>query len=146
MSKIKSTPAAETTATNNANANPLAGKVIPQNSKKAEKLLAQAKAKAESKKEEKASKAPKTPKVPVITMASKLDELIKAGGKWDALVAKANEESKKLGKSLVYNVGTLKAHIRFRTVTQKNPDYLGEYKVTDDGILIVAKKSNKKAA
>jgi len=124
MKKAITTPAAETSTANTDTVTTLV-----------EKGNAKAKtAKADSK------PADKKPKEKKITMASKLDELLQAGGKWNSLVEKANAESKALGKSLKYNVGTLKAHIRFRTIVQKNPDYLGNKKVTDEGIVVAKAK------
>lgn len=127
---------------------------IAQTSAKAKKLLEKSKAKAEAEK----GKAPvkgapkgkedkKAPKKPVITLASKLDTIITAGGKWADLIEQCNNASKSLKYSTRYSVGGIKAHIKFRTVTQKNPQYLGNKEVTADGIVIKkAKKSNKKAA
>lgn len=151
MATTNSTPVAETTANNVNNVNPLAPKPIAQNSAKAQRLIKEAEAKKAKAAETKAvkgkgkavknnkkdAKAPKTPKV---TMASKLDEIILAGGKWDVLVSKANEEGKKLGQKLNYNVGTLKAHIRFRTVAQGKKDYLGKKKISETGIVNITNK------
>lgn len=139
---------------------------IAQTSAKAKRLLEKSKAKAEAEKgkapvkgapkgkEDK--KAPKkedkkadkkAPKKPVITLASKLDSIITAGGKWADLIEQCNNASKSLKYSTRYSVGGIKAHIKFRTVTQKNPQYLGNKEVTADGIVVKrAKKSNKKAA
>jgi len=161
MSKEILTPAAETKTANvpaRGSASMFKGKltkteaskVIPQNSKQAEKLLAASKAKASAEKGNPVTKVTKpetvkASKAKKVTMASKLDEVILTGGKWDALVTKAEAESKKLGGHIKYNAGVIKAHIKFRTVTQKKADYLGKLKVTEEGIL-EAKAKAKKAA
>jgi hypothetical protein len=69
-----------------------------------------------------------------ITMASKLDEILHAGGYWDELIAKAEIESKKLDGHIKYSKGVLDAHIRYRTITQKNSEYLRNYIITQTGI------------
>jgi len=89
-----------------------------------------------------AEKVDKPKKEPVITLASKLDTLITAGGKWPSLVEAANEASKELGATTKFSIGTLKGHIRFRMV--KNPAYLGELAMTEEGIEKVAKGKSKK--
>jgi hypothetical protein len=68
------------------------------------------------------------------TMASKLDDIIHTGGTWEELIAKAETESKKMHFRMKYSKGVLNAHIRFRTMTQKNPNYLKGHMVTDKGI------------
>lgn len=100
-------------------------KVIAQTSKEAKALL---------KEKAKAEKKPAIKKEPKITLASKLDAILVKGGKWDALVAKANEFSKELGATTKFNVGTLKGHIKYRT--DRHPDYLGNLKLTEVGITI----------
>ena len=85
--------------------------------------------------DKKAEKTPKTPKVKKVTLASRMDDIIHAGGKWEAILVKANEISKSLGTTTKFNIGTVKAHIAFRTKTQKNADYLGALKVTELGIV-----------
>lgn len=69
-----------------------------------------------------------------ITMAGKLDEILHAGGTWDELIAKAEIESKKLDGHIKYSKGVLDAHIRYRTITQKNPEYLRTLIITSTGI------------
>jgi len=69
-----------------------------------------------------------------VTIASKLDEIILAGGKWETIIAKAEAESQKLGGHIKYTIGVINAHIRYRTVTQRNPGYLKNLIVTDEGI------------
>ena len=76
--------------------------------------------------------AEKAQKQPVITLASKLDSLIKSGGKWADLVAKANEEAKAFKATTKYTTGVIKAHIRYRVA--RDPKYLGDLTVTDAGI------------
>jgi hypothetical protein len=69
-----------------------------------------------------------------LTMAGKLDEIIHKGGTWEELIAKAETESKKMHFRMKYSKGVLNAHIRYRTITQKNPNYLKDHMVTDKGI------------
>jgi len=89
---------------------------------------------------------PKPPKEPRVTIAGKLDEIIKAGGKWEDLVLMAQEANNKLGGRLKFSKGALKAHIRFRLVTQKQSDYLGNKEITDEGIIekVTTKAKGKK--
>jgi alpha-beta hydrolase superfamily lysophospholipase len=84
----------------------------------------------------------KTKKEPVITLASKLDTIITAGGKWADIVEKANAASKELKATTKFSVGTLKGHIRYRLV--KNAQYLGELAMTEAGIEKVSKSKSKK--
>lgn len=138
--------------------NPLQRAVLAQNSKKAQAILKEAEGKAKEEKKDKGSKPASKPaskktdakapkKEKKVTIASKLDEIIKAGGEWEALVKAAQKASNDLGGTLQFSIGTLKAHIKFRTVTQaeKNPDYLGNKKVTDKGVLEPVKKAKKVA-
>lgn len=156
MATTNSTTAADLTANNsNEVSNPLAPKApIAQTSAKAQRILGKGKAKAAEAKGSKGKKAEKkadkkaekkAPKEPKVTFASKLDEIILTGGKWDALVTKANEEGKKLGSKITCNVGYLKAHIRFRTVAQGKKDFLGKKKVTDIGVVNATNKKEKVA-
>ena len=69
-----------------------------------------------------------------VTIASKLDEIILAGGKWETIIAKAEAESQKLDGHIKYTIGVINAHIKYRTVTQKNPGYLKNLIVTEKGI------------
>lgn len=68
------------------------------------------------------------------TMAGKLDEILQTGGSWEELIVKAEFESKKLDGHIKYSKGVLKAHIRYRTITQNNPNYLIDSIITDKGI------------
>ncbi len=74
-----------------------------------------------------------------LTMASKLDEIILAGGKWEELIVKADFESKKIGRDQKYTIGILKSHIRYRTTTQRNPEYLGDLVITEEGLSSIDK-------
>jgi len=113
--------------------NPLGKKVVPQNSKLAEKPKAE--------KKEKAPKAPAKPKLSV-----KIDELIAKGGKWEDLIAAANEFCVAQGLKTKINVASFKTQIYWRTKIQKNPDYLGNMELTEKGIFKVkAAKANKAA-
>jgi hypothetical protein len=159
MEKSNLTPADVNTSNNgNSPVSPLQKAVIAQTSKKAQRLLEKSKSNAKEAKKAGTSKPsakkvtnkkaePKEKKAPKVTIASKLDEIVKAGGKWEDLVKKAQKASNDMGGTLHFTVGTLKAHIRFRTVTQKekNPNYLGNKKVTNDGILETTKKVKKAA-
>ena len=102
------------------------------------------KAKTNVIKEQKPKQEVKAPKPPKPSMAGKLDEILRKGGKWADLIAKAEAESKLMGGHIKYNVGTLKAHIRFRTITQKKADYLGTLQVTDNGIEKITPTSKSK--
>lgn len=73
-----------------------------------------------------------------VTMASKLDEIIQAGGRWETLIAKAEIESKKLNGHIKYGIGVIKAHIKYRSETQNNFDYHKNLRITEDGIFIKA--------
>jgi len=113
--------------------NPLGKKVVPQNSKLAEKLIAKPK--------DKAPKAPAKPKLSV-----KIDELIAKGGKWEDLIAAANEFCVAQGLKTKINVASFKTQVYWRTKIQKNPDYLGNMELTEKGIFKVkAAKANKAA-
>lgn len=102
--------------------NPLGKKVVPQNSKLAEKLIAK-------------------PKLSV-----KIDELIAKGGKWEDLIAAANEFCVAQGLKTKINVASFKTQVYWRTKIQKNPDYLGNMELTEKGIFKVkAAKANKAA-
>ena len=88
----------------------------------------------------------KVTKVPRVSMAGKLDEIIAKGGTWEQLVKRAEAVSKELGGHVKYNKGVIWAHIKYRTVTQKKADYLGDNQVTDEGIgieKVVTKKGKK---
>lgn len=139
--KVNATGSAN--STNAKDVNPLANKVIAETSKQAQKILGKGKgtAKDAAKKADKAKAkaAPKTAvkKEPKVTVASKCDEIIAKGGKWEDLVAAANKVSKDLGSTMKFNTGVIKAHIRFRE--KKNPHYLGNLKITETGLF--AKKA-----
>ena len=129
-------------------------KVIPQNSKQAERLITKkegSKTADDKKASEKAvknvaEKAPKAKKEPKVTLASKLDLIVTKGGKWEALVAEANAASKEMGATTKFNVGTLKGHINFRIKTQKKADYLGALVITEEGIVAKVAKVRKEKA
>jgi hypothetical protein len=78
-----------------------------------------------------------------VTMASKLDEIIQAGGSWETLCAKAEIESKKLDGHIKYSKGVIMAHIKYRSETQNNPDYIKNLKITQEGIGTSADKIRK---
>jgi hypothetical protein len=59
-----------------------------------------------------------------LTMAGKIDEILYNGGTWSELIDKVEFESKKVNGKIKYSKGVLNAHIKYRTITQKNPDYL----------------------
>jgi hypothetical protein len=133
------------------NANPLAKKVVPQNSKLAEKLIEKSKGKAKDakasigtrevvkgEKKAKAEKAPANPKLSV-----KIDELIAKGGKWEDLIAEANKFCAEQKLKTKINVASFKTQVYWRTKVQKNPDYLGNMELTEKGIF---KAKAKKAA
>jgi len=143
--------------TANKAANPLAKKVVPQNSKLAEKLINKSKDKAAEEKKgtekgkaaskpkaEKKAKAPKAPAKPKLSV--KIDELIAKGGKWEDLIAAANEFCVAQGLKTKINVASFKTQVYWRTKIQKNPDYLGNMELTEKGIFKVkAAKANKAA-
>jgi hypothetical protein len=68
------------------------------------------------------------------TMAGNLDKILQIGGSWEELIAKAEFESKKLDGHIKYSKGVLNAHIKYRTITQKNPDYLKNSVINAFGI------------
>jgi hypothetical protein len=149
METSTSKVAAEKTATTPEFVNPLGKKVVEENVKEAQKLLEAAKKQATSKKNETKTpgkktegKAGKVEKKKGPTMASELDKIILAGGTFEAMIEAAQERSKKLGGSIKYNAGVIKAHIKFREI--KNPKYLGSLKITDKGVF--AKTAKSKAA
>ncbi|MDD4363273.1 MAG: endonuclease NucS [Atribacterota bacterium] len=69
------------------------------------------------------------------TMAGKLDEILHQGGTWEELIKKAKIESDKRKGKIKYTKGVLNAHIKYRTITQKNSDYLKGYMINSTGIL-----------
>jgi hypothetical protein len=87
---------------------------------------------------EKVATPPKKESKP--NMAHILDEIVKKGGTWDVLVTKANTAN--IG-NIKYNASVIKAHIHYRTQTQKQNDYLGDLKVTDEGVMPAKGKSKK---
>ena len=143
--------------TANTAVNPLGKKVVPQNSKLAEKLINKSKDKATEAKKgtekgkaaskpkaEKKEKAPKAPAKPKLSV--KIDELIAKGGKWEDLIAAANEFCVAQGLKTKINVASFKTQVYWRTKIQKNPDYLGNMELTEKGIFKVkAAKANKAA-
>jgi hypothetical protein len=85
-------------------------------------------------------KPPVVKKEPKITIASKFDEILTKGGKWETLAEKVQAAVKELGGNMKVNIGTLKAHINFRIKTQKKTDYLGGLLITEEGIIKQASK------
>lgn len=75
----------------------------------------------------------KKAKAPKVTLASKIDEAISHGGRWENLIEKANKASKEMKSTLHYTKGTLMAHINYRL--SKDKGYLKGKKITKDGIL-----------
>jgi hypothetical protein len=76
------------------------------------------------------------------TMASKLDGIIQAGGTWETLIAKAENESQKMNGQIKYSKGVIKTHIKFRTITQNNSEYLRGLRITEKGIFNVTSVLN----
>ena len=151
MEKMNQTPAEVNATSNNSNnADVLQKAVLKQANKKAKTSKSTSKPKAESKPKDGGKNAKtdkKAPKKGGQSIASKMDEIITAGGTWDELVAKVQKASNSMGGTMKHSIATLKAHIKFRTVTQKakNPHYLGNKKVTDSGIGVPTKKAKKVA-
>lgn len=85
----------------------------------------------------------KPKKEPVISVTSLIDAVIVQGGTWQALADKCNEVAKGKG-NIKYTVSVLKAHVRYRTITQKKTDYLGDFVMTDEGIMPKPKSKSKK--
>lgn len=139
--------AAEPTANDKKSVNPLEGKVIgAKAAKDAAKLLEAAKKQAAASKSKtsggsKKDKAPKKEKGP--TIAHELDTIILKGGEFDELVKAAQEASDKLGGTMKYTTGVIKAHIRYREI--KNPKYLGNLKQTDKGLFPKPERKKKVA-
>lgn len=87
--------------------------------------------------------AVKPKKEPVISVTSLIDAIIVTGGKWQELADRCNEATKGKG-NIKYTVSVLKAHVRYRTITQKRTDYLGDFVTTDEGIMPAKPKSKSK--
>lgn len=111
-------------------------------------------AKAAAKQDMKASNAdkPSTTKVeaekkpkkePVISVTSIIDSIVTKGGTWAEIVEKCNEATKGKG-NIKYTASVLKAHVRYRTITQKRNDYLGEFTMTDEDIMPAKPKAKGK--
>jgi len=77
----------------------------------------------------------KESKEPVQRTTDKLDTILHKGGTWAEITAEAN----KLGGNIKYTASVIKAHIRYRQVTQGKKDYLEGFKVTDTGIEVIKK-------
>lgn len=126
--------------------NPLKDKVVKEAVEETKKLLEAAKKQASAKKGSAKGSTktgePKKDKGP--TMASELDKIILKGGTFEEMIAAAQERSKKLGGSIKYNKGVIKAHITYRE--KKNPKYLGNLKQTETGIFEKPAKKAKKVA
>jgi hypothetical protein len=69
-----------------------------------------------------------------LTMAGKLDNILYAGGTWEELITKAENESKKMDGHIKYSKGVLNAHIKYRTITQKNSEYLKNSIINSSGV------------
>lgn len=72
------------------------------------------------------------PKVVKVTIASKFDDILTKGGKWEQLVTKAQEAVKELGATMKVNTGVLRAHAAYRI--KKDNKYLGQLVLTAEGI------------
>jgi hypothetical protein len=136
-----------------------APKVISDKTEKAQKVLAQAAAKkeidhnintgkpitgakpktVEKPKGKDVKPAEKPKKVSKPRLSVKIDELIQKGGKWDDLLAEANKFCKEQGLRTVVTVGSFKTQVHWRTVVQKQADYIKGLKFTDKGIEKIAK-------
>lgn len=112
------------------------------------------KAKLQAQKDMKAPKAdkPSTTKVeaekkpkkePVPSVTSIIDGIVTKGGTWVELAEKCNEAAKGKG-NIKYTASVLKAHVRYRTITQKRTDYLGTLVMTDEGIMPAKPKAKSK--
>jgi hypothetical protein len=71
-----------------------------------------------------------------LTMAGKLDDILHMGGTWEDLISKVQIESNKMHFRMKYSKGVLNAHIRYRTVTQHNHNYLKDHIITQHGIFL----------
>lgn len=125
-----------------------APKVISDKTEKAQKVMAQAAAKKEidhnivtgkplsgiklKGKDVKPADKPKRESKPRLSV--KIDELIQKGGKWEELLAEANKFCKDNGLRTVVTVGSFKTQVHWRTVVQKQADYMKGLKFTDKGI------------
>lgn len=66
------------------------------------------------------------------TLAGHMDDLIRKGGSWKALEIEGNKHSICLGFKTRCTPRIYKAHITYRQI--KDDNYLGNRKVTDEGI------------
>lgn len=82
-------------------------------------------------------KVEKAKKEHVPTFADAMDATIKAGGKWADIVTKLQTTATEMKISTKINISVLKAHVNYRK--KRNPQYLGNFVMTDDGI-VKAKK------
>lgn len=85
----------------------------------------------------------KPKKEPVISVTSIIDGIVTKGGTWQELADRCNEATKGKG-NIKYTASTLKAHVRYRTITQKKTDYLVDLVMTDEGIMPAKPKSKSK--
>jgi hypothetical protein len=98
-----------------------------------------------STKSKKADK-PAVEKESKVTLASKIDVIVKRGGKWATMIAKANDAAKELKSPMKFTAGTVRAHINYRIKTQKKADFLGKLVMTADGVVAKAKVAEKEPA
>ena len=68
------------------------------------------------------------------TLADKLDVIVKNGGEWSDMVAKANTAAKRMKCTTKYSIGVLKAHINYRIKVQNKVTFLGEKVISETGI------------
>lgn len=128
-----------------------AQKVITDKSEKAKRIMAQAAAKKEINHnintgkplipiKPKGSKTVAPPKKEAKPkLSEKIDALIAKSGKWEELVAEANQFCKDNGLKSVVTVGSFKTQLHWRRVIQKNIDYMKDRKFTEKGIEKIAK-------
>ncbi len=78
-------------------------------------------------------------------LSEHIDGLIKAGGKWEDLIASATEFCKKNELKSKITIASFKTQVYWRTVVQKNPDYLTNLgmELTEKGIFKVKKAAKK---
>ena len=82
---------------------------------------------------------PKPKKEAKPKLSEKIDALIAKSGKWEELVAEANQFCKDNGLKSVVTVGSFKTQLHWRRVIQKQTDYMIDRKFTDKGIEKIAK-------
>lgn len=77
-------------------------------------------------------------------LSEHIDGLIKAGGKWEDLIASATDFCKKNELKSKINVASFKTQVYWRTKVQGQEDYLGNMELTDKGIFAKSKAKAKK--